>query len=72
MKTANKKIPKQNDPEFTFYPEEATEEDIYAFDSAENWARCMNELQYKLKDEIARKKRAEKRKERKERLLVSI
>ena len=72
MKTNNTKIQRQNDPEFTFYPEEATKEDIYAFDSAENWARCMNELQYKLKDEIARKKRAEKRKERKERLLVSI
>ena len=71
MKTTNKTTPRQNDPEFTFYPEEATEENIYAFDSAENWARCMNELQYKLKDEIARKKRAEKRKERKERLLVS-
>ena len=50
-----KKIPRQNDPEFTFYAKDATEDDIYAFDSAENWAKCMNQLQYKLRVEVEKK-----------------
>ena len=68
MKTINKKTPRQNDPEYTYYAINATEEDIYAFDSAENWARCMNQLQYKIKELGERKRRVEKRKK----ILVSV
>ena len=62
MKITSKKPPRQNDPEYTYYAKDATAEDIYAFDTAENWAKCMNQLQYKLIELGENKRKAEKRK----------
>lgn len=46
----------------TFDPKDATEDDIYAFDGAENWAKAMTELAKKLQQRaIAMKKKGKKK-----------
>ena len=63
-----RKVQKNNDEailykKITFDPKDATEDDIFAFDTAENWAESMEILAKKLqKMAIERKKKAQKTK----------